>query len=73
MFPTQIYDAQSNKKGWLHSFPGLTYDLVSKYLPDSSSTNKGHLIRTKQGARSTISMQQAIVDARENVDAMDPT
>ena len=57
-------------KGWLQSFPGLTYDLVSKYLPDSSAVDKGHLIRTRQGAQSTRSMRLAVVDARENVDDM---
>jgi hypothetical protein len=61
------------RKGWLKTFPGLTYELVSKYLPDSSATDKGHLIRTRKGARSTRSMRQAVVDARENVDDMDPT
>ena len=61
------------QKGWLKTFPGLTYELVSKYLPDSSATDKGHLIQTRKGARSTRSMRQAVVDARENVDDMDPT
>ena len=61
------------RKGWLKTFPGLTYELVSKYLPDSSATDKGHLIRTRKGARSTRSMRQAVLDARENVDDMDPT
>jgi len=61
------------QKGWLKTFPGLTYKLVSKYLPDSSATDKGHLIQTRKGARSTRSMRQAVVDARENVDDMDPT
>ena len=61
------------RKGWLKTLPGLTYKLVSRYLPASSASDKGHLIRTRKGARSTRSMQQAIVDARENVDDMDPT
>jgi len=61
------------RKGWLKTFPGLTYELVSKYLPDSSATDKGHLIQTRKGTRSTRSMRQAVVDARENVDDMDPT
>jgi len=56
------------EKGW-----SKTYKLVSKYLPDSSATDKGHLIRTRKGARSTRSMQQAVLDARENVDGIDPT
>jgi len=61
------------QKGWLKTFPGLTYKLVSKYLPDSSATNKGHFIQTRKGARSTRIMRQAVVYARENVDDVDPT
>ena len=60
------------KKGRTHTFPGLMYNLVAKHLSDSSVTNKGHITHTRQGARFTISMRNAIVDARENVDDMNP-
>ena len=73
MLPTQVYDAQCTPKRVVEDFSRVTYKLVSKYLPDSSATDKGHLIRTRKGVRSTRSMRQAVVDARENVDDMDPT
>ena len=56
----------------LASFPGLTYELISKYLPPSSATDKGHMVRTRQGARSTRSNQKEILDARKSVDDMHP-
>ena len=52
----------------LASFPGLTYELISKHLPPSSATDKGHMVRTRQGARSTRSNQKDILDARQSVD-----
>ena len=59
-------------KGWLKTLPGLTQELVAKHLPELSATDKGHLICVRQGVRSTRSMRQAIIDARESVDDMDP-
>jgi hypothetical protein len=56
----------------LSSFPGLTYKLISKHLPPSSATDKGHMVRTRQGARSTRSNQKEILDARKSVDDMHP-
>ena len=56
----------------LASFPGLTYELISKHLPPSSATEKGHMVRTRQGARSTRSNQKEILDARKSVDDMHP-
>ena len=56
----------------LRSFPGLDYELISKYLPPSTATAKGHMVRTRQGARSTHSNRQEIVDARLEVDDMNP-
>ena len=48
--------------------------MVSKHnLPNLAATDKGHLARTRKGTRSTRSMRQALLDARENVDDMDPT
>jgi hypothetical protein len=37
------------RNGQLKSFPGLTYELISKHLPESAATEKGHMIRTRQG------------------------
>ena len=56
----------------LTSFPGLTYELISKHLPPSSATDKGHMVRTRQGTRSTRSNRQAILDARLQVEDMNP-
>ena len=56
----------------LDSFPGLTYELISKHLPPSTATDKGHLIRTRQGVRSTRTNRVHINDARLQVDDMNP-
>ncbi|KAL7527446.1 hypothetical protein ACHAXR_001968, partial [Thalassiosira sp. AJA248-18] len=61
------------KNNQLQSFPGLTYELISKHLPPSTATDKGHLHRIRQGIRSTRSNKQDIIDARAEVDAMAPT
>lgn len=57
----------------LESFPGLTAQLISKHLPPSTATDKGHMARVRQGIRSTRSNRQAVLDARAEVDDMHPT
>jgi hypothetical protein len=54
------------------SFPGLIYDLISKHLPVSEATEKGHMIQTQQNLRSTSSNKQAILDDRQDLKDMDP-
>ena len=40
--------------GFFATWPGLTYELVSKFLPaDIEETAAGHLHRRRQGIRST--------------------
>ena len=56
----------------LESFPGLTYELISKNLPPATATDKGHMVRTRQGARSTRNNRQQVLDARLQVDDMNP-
>ena len=56
----------------LDSIPGLTYDLIAKHLPLSTATEKGHMIRTRQGARSTRRNHQVVKDSRAQVDNMIP-
>jgi len=61
------------RNGQLASFPGLTYEIISKHLLPSIGTDKGHMVRTRhQGARSTRSQRQDILDARKSVDEMHP-
>ena len=57
----------------LDSFPGLTYDLINKHLPPSTATEKGHMIRTRQGLRSTRANREDILDTRKLIDDMNPT
>ena len=61
------------KNSQLRSIPGLTYELISKHLPPSTATDKGHLSRIRQGIRSTRSNKQAIQDARAEVNDMAPS
>jgi len=56
----------------LSSIPGLTYELIANHLPPSTATEKGHMIRTRQGLRSTRTNKQGILDARQIVDDMQP-
>jgi len=46
--------------------------LISKHLPPSSATDKGHMVRTRQGTCSTRSKWQEVLDARRSVDDMHP-
>ena len=57
----------------LDSLPGLTHDLINRHLPPSTATEKGHMIRTCQGLRSTRADREGILDARQLVDNMNPT
>ena len=57
----------------LSSIPGLTHDLIHKYLPPSTATDKGHMRRVKQGIQSTRSTTKAKQDARLEVADMNPT
>ena len=47
----------------LKSFPGLTYELISKHFPPSLATNKYHMVSTHQGTQSTHSNQKQVLDA----------
>ena len=67
---SELIKAIQNKQ--LDSIPGLTYDLIAKHLPPSTATEKGHMIRTRQGARSTRINHQVVKDARAQVDNMIP-
>ena len=45
---------QAIKAGFFATWPGLSYQLVSKFLPDDNEeTAAGHLHRRRQGIRST--------------------
>jgi len=52
------------KKGLFTTWPGLTYDLIKKHLPDIIATSKGHLRQEQKNIRST---QIKIEDEPENL------
>jgi len=54
------------------TFPGLTYELISKHLPPSTATDKGHMKRRKQNIRSTRSNKQEVKNAKFEVMDMNP-
>ena len=56
----------------LQSIPGLTPQLVTKYLRNSPATDKGHLQRVRQHVASTHNNQAAIIAARKEVDQLHP-
>jgi hypothetical protein len=49
------------KKRFYATWPGLTTQLVSKHLPPSAATIKGHLDQQRQNIRSTKAPTQLIV------------
>ena len=61
------------KNNQLDSFPGLTYELISRHLPQTTADVKGRMTRIQKGIQSTRNPIQEIQDARENVDDMNPT
>ena len=56
----------------LQSFIGLDNNLITKYLPPSRATAKGHMVRVRKGVQSTKSNRQEVLDARADVDDMVP-
>ena len=67
-----ILRALRNHPNELQSFPGLTRQLISRYLPLSTATYKGHMVRVRQGLNSTKSNKRELIDARNEVDDMAP-
>ena len=49
--PATLIKAINNDQ--LLSFPGLTSELITKHLPPSTATAKGHMHQSRQGIRST--------------------
>ena len=48
-----LYGSMQLKKVFFQSWPGLTTEVVSKYLPKSSTTAMGHMDQTCKHVRST--------------------
>ena len=49
------------------TFPGLSYELVSAHLPPSEATEKGHMIMTRKGLRSTRTMAKKLVKVHRDI------
>ncbi len=56
----------------LATIPGLTAHLIKIHLPYSTATDKDHMRRHRQGIESTRTMQPAIVQARPDVNSLEP-
>jgi hypothetical protein len=56
----------------LATIPGLTEHLINTHLPYSTATDKGHVRCHRQGIQSAQTMQPAIVQARHDVDSLQP-
>jgi len=70
--PPKLTLLQSINNQPLRTFPGLTYGLISKHLPPSTATDKGHMKRRKQNIRSTRSNKKDIQHAKFEVMDMHP-
>ena len=61
---------QAIKEGFFTSWPGLTFALVSKFLPETSEeTVAGHLHRRRQGIQST---RVPVVERVNTIEMMEP-
>ena len=56
----------------LNTFTGLESTLILHHLPPSIATAKGHMIRQRSGIQSTRNNRAEILDARLQVDDMNP-
>ena len=52
-YPVRFTWLNAIKAGNYSSWTGLTYKNVSRYFPSADETIKGHMVQTRQGARST--------------------
>jgi hypothetical protein len=57
----------------LVTIPGFTAHLINTHLPYSKATDKGHMRCHCHRIQSTRTMQPAIVQARRNVDSLQPS
>ena len=58
---------KSIKKNYFSTWPGLTADLVLRYLPKSEFTSYGHLRQSYKGATNFVSVPQVEPDPDEVV------
>ena len=65
--PTKPNLLQAINNQPFQTFPGLTYELISKHLPPSTAMYKGHMKRCKQNIRSTQSNEQEVKNAKFEV------
>jgi hypothetical protein len=49
--PVKLTWIQAIKKGFFHSWPGLTTQAINKHFPKSNATTKGHMDQTRQNIR----------------------
>ena len=69
-YPVKKTWLQAIKDGFFTTWPGLTYELVAKFLPEySEETAAGHLHRRRQGIRST---RVPVVERLNTVEMMEP-
>jgi hypothetical protein len=69
---SSMINALKNHPDELLSMPGMNKSLITKYLEPSTATAKGHMVRVRKNIRSTNSDRPAILQARQEVEDMDP-
>jgi hypothetical protein len=70
LVPTLMQALKGSRE--LTTIPGLTAHLINTHLPYFTATNKGHMQRYQQGIQSMGAMQPVIIQARRNVDSLQP-
>ena len=69
---TKIYVIKDYQEWVTKNFPGSTYQLIKDHLPDSPATDKGHMIQKQARVQFTRNQQKEILDARREVNDMNP-
>ena len=67
--PTIVKACRNNQ---LNKFPGIESTIILRHLPPSRATAKGHMIRPRSGIQSTRNNRAEILDARLQIDDMNP-
>ena len=55
------------------TFPGLKWDLIKNHLPPSEAAEKGHMIMTRKGFKSTRSIAKRMTKTIKDISNLLPT
>jgi len=71
-FPTKESFMDAVQAGNYTTWPGLTTTLISKHVPDSDETQKGHMKGQRKGVRSTKVKQASAIKIKSGTEDSPP-